>query len=60
MGHTQIIGPFKRKLSISELKALQAIPKSIKISKNRTLASKQIGNSIHIEVVKNVLNYLID
>lgn len=60
MGHTQIIGPYKRRLSIDELKQLQSFPSEIIIAATRVLAAKQIGNSVHLDVVKEVIHYLID
>jgi len=59
MGHSQIIGPHKRRLSINELKQLQAFPDHIRISDSRSMASKQLGNSVHVDVVTEVIKYLI-
>lgn len=59
MGHTQIIGPLHRKLSLNELKRIQGFPDDFIISESRNMAAKQLGNSVHISVLSRVLKYLI-
>lgn len=47
-----------RRLRIPELKRLQTFPDNFKITNNRQLAQKQIGNAVPVELGKAVFNSL--
>ncbi len=59
MNHPQILGPLKRRLSTNETKLLQSFGDEFILHPNRSIALKQLGNSVNVEVVKFVLNKLI-
>jgi DNA (cytosine-5)-methyltransferase 1 len=59
MGHTQVIGPLKRRLSLNELKQLQGFSKDFKLGLSYTESIKQLGNSVHVDVVANIFKYLV-
>lgn len=59
MNHPQIIGPLRRRLDSDETKLLQSFPVDFKIHPKRSVALKQLGNSVNVEVVQFVLNHLI-
>ena len=60
MGHTQILGPLKRRLNLDELKKLQGFTSDFKLGLSNSDSIKQLGNSVHIDVVANVLKYLLN
>lgn len=51
---TPIIGKYKRKLSIREAARLQSFPDSFIPDENKQQAYKQFGNSVNINVVKEI------
>lgn len=59
MNHPQIVGPLKRRLSTNETKLLQSFGEEFKLHPSRSIALKQLGNSVNVEVVKFVLEKLI-
>jgi DNA (cytosine-5)-methyltransferase 1 len=59
MNHPQILGPLKRRLSTNETKLLQSFGDDFQLHPSRSIALKQLGNSVNVEVVKFVLNKLI-
>jgi DNA (cytosine-5)-methyltransferase 1 len=59
MGHTQVLGPLKRRLSLNELKQLQGFSKDFKLGLSYTESIKQLGNSVHVDVVANIFKYLV-
>ena len=59
MGHTQILGPLKRRLNLHELKQLQGFTTEFKLGVSNSDSIKQLGNSVHVDVVASVLRYLL-
>ena len=59
MGHTQILGPLKRRLNLDELKQLQGFTTEFKLGLSNSDSIKQLGNSVHVDVVASVLKYLL-
>jgi DNA (cytosine-5)-methyltransferase 1 len=59
MGHTQVLGPLKRRLSLHELKQLQGFSTDFKLGLSYSDSIKQLGNSVHVDVVANILEYLV-
>ena len=59
MGHTQILGPLKRRLNLDELKQLQGFTTEFKLGLSNSDSIKQLGNSVHVDVVAYVLKYLL-
>jgi DNA (cytosine-5)-methyltransferase 1 len=59
MNQPQIIGPLRRRLSSNEVKDLQSFNKKFKVHENRNIALKQFGNAVNVEVVKYILNQII-
>jgi DNA (cytosine-5)-methyltransferase 1 len=59
MNHPQIIGPLKRRLSIQETLLLQSFPSDFKMNSSRNISLKQLGNSVNVNVVQYVLNWLL-
>jgi DNA (cytosine-5)-methyltransferase 1 len=55
INHPQIIGKYLRRLSVSEAKKLQSIPDDFVMHNNGKIALKQLGNSVNVDVVYNVL-----
>ena len=60
MNHSQIIGKYRRRLTPDETKRLQAIPKNFKLHKNRNIALRQLGNSVNVEVIKQVSKKMLE
>jgi len=60
MNHQQIIGKFRRKISIEESKLLQSFPKNYRLSKSKNIALKQLGNSVNVDIVETVFKIIID
>ncbi len=56
---TPIIGKYKRKLSVREAARLQSFPDSFVPDCNIQAAYKQLGNSVNVEVLKNIFSQLI-
>lgn len=57
---TPIIGKYRRKLSVREAARLQSFPDSFKPDNNKQQAYKQFGNSVNINVVKEIFNKMIN
>jgi DNA (cytosine-5)-methyltransferase 1 len=55
MNHPQIVGPLGRRLTPDETKLLQSFPTSFRLHEQKSVALKQLGNSISIAVTKEVL-----
>ena len=55
MNHPQIVGPLGRRLTPDETKLLQSFPTDFKLHEQKSIALKQLGNSISIAVTKEVL-----
>lgn len=58
MNHQQIIGKLKRKISLEESKLLQSFPKDYILHKTPSVALKQLGNSVNINVVQNIFDLI--
>ena len=56
---TPIIGKYKRKLSVREAARLQSFPDTFIPDDNKQQAYKQFGNSVNINVVKEIFKKLI-
>ena len=56
---TPIIGKYKRKLSVREAARLQSFPDTFIPDDNKQQAYKQFGNSVNINVVKEIYKRLI-
>lgn len=57
---TPIVGKYKRKLTIKEAARLQSFPDSFIPDDNMQQAYKQFGNSVNVNVVKEVFKKLIE
>ena len=57
---TPIVGKYKRKLSVREAARLQSFPDSFIPDDNKQQAYKQFGNSVNVNVVKEVFKKLIE
>jgi DNA (cytosine-5)-methyltransferase 1 len=58
MNQTSIIGKLQRRITAREASLLQSYPINFKLHSNENIAYKQLGNSVNIEVVKTIINYL--
>lgn len=58
MNHRQIIGKLKRKISLEESKALQFFPKEYKLNPVDSVALKQLGNSVNVNVVQLIFELI--
>ena len=58
MNHQQIIGKLKRKISIEESKLLQSFPKEYQLNSTPSIALKQLGNSVNVNVVQIIFQLL--
>lgn len=56
---TPIIGKYKRKLSVREAARLQSFPDTFIPDENKQQAYKQFGNSVNVNVVKEIFKQLI-
>ena len=56
---TPIIGKYKRKLSVREAARLQSFPDSFIPDDNKQQAYKQFGNSVNVNVVKEIFKKMI-
>lgn len=56
---TPIIGKYKRKLSVREAARLQSFPDSFIPDENKQQAYKQFGNSVNVNVVKEIYKKLV-
>lgn len=53
------LGSQKRKLSPREVARLQSFPDSFQLHPSMSVAYKQFGNSVNVEVVKRIATYLV-
>ena len=60
MNHRQIIGKYKRRISIEESKLLQSFPKDYKLIGSPNIALKQLGNSVNVNVLKLIFSTLLE
>jgi DNA (cytosine-5)-methyltransferase 1 len=59
MNHQQIIGKYRRRISIEESKRLQSFPKNYQLSKTTGVAMKQLGNSVNVKVIKSIFDLVL-
>ncbi|GEM_PF-489612 len=59
MNHRQIIGRFRRRISVEETKLLQSFPKEYNLIGPPATALRQLGNSVNVRVVKNIFGLVI-
>ncbi len=55
MNHPQIIGKYKRRLTPDETKKLQSLPDDFKLHSQNNIALKQLGNSVNVTVIKEII-----
>lgn len=55
-----IYGPKKRRLTLSECAKLQSFPKDFEFDVSEQQAYKQLGNSVNVDVISNVLDKLLE
>lgn len=60
MVQTPIVGRYSRKISLEECKKLQSFNPKFICHENHSLAYKQFGNSVNVEVVKTVSKKLFE
>lgn len=58
MNHQQIIGKLKRKITINESKLLQSFPKNYILSETSSIALKQLGNSVNVNVIEKIFSLI--
>ncbi len=59
MAQIVYIGSQKRKLSPREVARLQSFPDSFQLHSSMSVAYKQFGNSVNVEVIKKMATYLV-
>ncbi len=60
MNHGQILGKYMRRLSPDEAKKLQSFPDNFKLHPEKSVAMRQLGNAVNVEVVQNVLKKMFE
>ncbi|WP_369178933.1 DNA cytosine methyltransferase [Candidatus Thiodubiliella endoseptemdiera] len=60
MNQPQIIGKYKRRLTLDETKKLQSFPDNFILHNQHNIALKQLGNSVNMEVVKKIIQKMRD
>ncbi|MCF6351220.1 MAG: DNA cytosine methyltransferase [Flavobacteriaceae bacterium] len=60
MNHRQIIGKYKRRISINESKKLQSFPIKYKLPKTNATALKQLGNSVNVKVIQHIFATVLE
>jgi len=59
MNHAQIVGKYKRRLTLDEAKKLQSLPDDFVLHPNKSVALKQLGNGVNAEVVKIIVKKML-
>jgi DNA (cytosine-5)-methyltransferase 1 len=59
MNHQQIIGKYRRRITIEESKKLQSFPENYQLSKTTAVAMKQLGNSVNVKVIKSIFDLVL-
>ncbi|MDT0554179.1 DNA cytosine methyltransferase [Urechidicola vernalis] len=59
MNHQQIIGKYRRRITIDESKKLQSFPDDFKLSSTKGIALKQLGNSVNVKVVETIFDVIL-
>lgn len=54
-----IIGPKRRYMTVREAARLQSFPESFQPDENKQLAFKQFGNSVNVQVLREIFARLI-
>lgn len=60
MNHQQIVGKYRRRISIDESKRLQSFPSDYQLSKTNGVAMKQLGNSVNVKVVQSIFDTVLN
>lgn len=60
MNHRQIIGKYKRKISLEESKKLQSFPKKYQLNPKDNFALKQLGNSVNVKVIERIFRLVLE
>ena len=60
MNHRQVIGKYKRRISINESKKLQSFPVKYKLPKSDAVALKQLGNSVNVKVIQTIFETVLE
>lgn len=55
----QIIGPLRRRLTLSEAKQLQSLPPEFILHEDEKISFKQLGNSINVKVIQYIIKNLL-
>jgi DNA (cytosine-5)-methyltransferase 1 len=59
MNHQQIVGKYKRRITINESKRLQSFPEEYQLSDSNTVAMKQLGNSVNVTVIQKIFEIVL-
>ena len=59
MNHRQIIGKYKRRISLTESKRLQSFPENYKLHPKDAFALKQLGNSVNVKVIQTIFKTVL-
>lgn len=59
MNHQQIIGKYRRRITINESKKLQSFPENYELSTTNGIALKQLGNSVNVKVVQTIFEVVL-
>ena len=59
MAQIVVVGSRKRKLSVREVARLQSFPDTFKLAAADSVAYKQFGNSVNVNVIKRMAKFLI-
>jgi DNA (cytosine-5)-methyltransferase 1 len=60
MNHPQIIGKYRRRLTPDETKRIQSFPKNFKVHPDDNVALRQLGNAVSVDVLKVILNKILN
>ena len=60
MNHRQIIGKYKRRISLEESKKLQSFPKKYQLNPKNNYALKQLGNSVNVNVIERIFKLILE
>ncbi len=60
MNHSQIVGKYKRRITPDETKILQSLPKDFRVHPDDNVALRQLGNAVNVQVVKIILEKMLN
>ena len=60
MNHQQIVGKYRRRITIDESKRLQSFPENYKLPSSNSVAMKQLGNSVNVKAVQTIFETILD